>query len=168
MKQLKAKIKFLKSFLKAEWDFDDYPLETWENPNAEQNDLKYGAEFTNWWSLVGHGETENQAVENLKKYLSDYKKNNAVVPRPGANAPLEFSETERIEKYEDIAVEFFDNIIGINFYDCFISDLSSLHNFELDDDDNVAKIETEYGIRLKDKDYLLSDIFELIDKKASC
>ena len=52
MKQLKAKIKYLKSFLKSDWSFNDYPLETWKNPNAEQKDLEYGAKFTNWWSFL--------------------------------------------------------------------------------------------------------------------
>ena len=118
MNQLKAKIKYLKSFLKSEWDFNDYPLETWKNPNAEQNDLEYGAKFTNWWSLVAHGETENKAVENLKKRLTDFKKNNTEIPRPGANVLIEYTESDRIEKNEHIAVEFFDKIIGINFARC--------------------------------------------------
>tara|TARA_R100000541_G_C1850972_1_gene77588 strand:+ start:55 stop:561 length:507 start_codon:yes stop_codon:yes gene_type:complete len=167
MNQLKAKIKYLKSFLKSEWDFDDYPLETWKNQNAEQNDLEYGAKFTNWWSLVAHGETENQAVENLKKHLSDFKENNTEIPRPGANVPLEFTESDRIEKNEQIAVEFFDKIIGINFYDCFISDLSSLHDFDLADEQTLDKIKSEFGIVPNDKDYFLSDIFEQINEKAS-
>ncbi len=165
MKQLKAKIKYLKSFLKSDWNFNDYPLETWKNPNAEPKDLEYGAKFTNWWSLVANGESENQAVENLKKHFVDFKKNNTDIPRPGTNVSLEFSETDRIEKYVDIAVDFFDKIIGINFYDCFISDLSSLHDFDLANEETFKKIESEYGIIPKDKDYFLSDIFEQINEK---
>jgi hypothetical protein len=165
MKQLKATIKYLKSFLKSDWDFNDYPLETWKNPNAEQNDLKYGAKFTNWWYLVAHGESEFQAVENLKKAFSDFKNNNAKIPRPGANVPVEYTETDRIEKYEEIAVDFFDKIIGINFYDCFISDLSSLHDFDLANEETLKKIESEYGIIPEDKNYFLSDIFEQINEK---
>ncbi len=166
MKQLNAKIKYLKSFLKSEWDFKDYPLETWKNPNMEQNDLEYGAKFTNWWSLVAHGETKNRAVENLKKSLADFKANNENIPRPGASVPLEFSKTDRIERYEEIAVDFFDKIIGINFYDCFISDLSSLYDFDLANEETLKKIESEFGIKPIDKDYFLSDIFEQIDEKA--
>lgn len=167
MNQLKAKIKYLKSFLKSEWDFNDYPLETWKNPNSEQNNLKYGAKFTNWWSLVAHGETENKAVENLKKHLTDFKNNNTEIPRPGANVPLEYTESDRIEKNEHIAVEFFDKIIGINFYDCFISDLSSLHDFDLVNEQTLEKIESVFGIVPRGKDYFLSDIFEQINEKAS-
>ena len=167
MKQLKAKIKYLKSFLKFDWDFSDYPLETWKNLNAEQKELEYGAKFTNWWSLVAHGKTENQAVENLKTLLIEFKKNNTEIPRPGANVPLQFSETDRIDNYEDIAVGFFDKIIGINFYDCFISDLSSLHDFDLANEETLKKIESEFGVVPEDKDYCLSDIFEQIKEKAS-
>ncbi|WBX70348.1 hypothetical protein [Tenacibaculum retecalamus] len=164
---MKAKIKYLKSFLKSEWYFKDYPLEKWKNPSAEQKDLEYGAKFTNWWSLVAHGETENQAIENLKTHLTDFKKNNSKIPRPGANVPLEYTESDRIEKNEHIAIEFFDKIIKINFYDCFISDLSSLHDFDLADEETLKKIESEFGIIPKDKDYFLSDIFEQINEKAS-
>ncbi len=167
MKQLKAKLKFILSFLKSEWNFADYPLETWKNPNAGQKDIEYGAKFTNWWNLVAHGESEFQAVENLKLHFSDFKKNNSKIPRPGANVPIEFTERDRIEKYEHIAVDFFEKIIGINFYDCFISDLSSLFDFDLEKEETLKKIKTEYGIVPQDKDYFLADIFEQIDEKAS-
>jgi len=85
----------------------------------------------------------------------------------GAKFTNWWSESDRIEKNEHIAVEFFDKIIGINFYDCFISDLSSLHDFDLADEKTLEKIELEFGIVPKDKDYFLSDIFEQINKKAS-
>ena len=165
MKQLKAKLKFILSFLKSEWNFTDYPLETWKNPNAEQKDIEYGAKFTNWWHLVAHGESEFQAVENLKQLLADFKENNSEIPRPGASVPVEYTEGDRIEKYEEIAVDFFDKIIGINFYDCFISDLSSLFDFDLENEKTLKKIESEYGIVPKGKDYFLVDIFEQIDEK---
>lgn len=167
MKKLKAKIKYLKSFFKSDWNFHDYPLETWKNVNAQQEDLAYGATFTNWLGFIAHGETENQAVANLKQHLIDFKKNNADIPRPGAYAPLEFSETDKIEEYEEIAVDFFDKIIEINFYECFVSDLSSLHDFGLADEATLKKIELEYEITPKDKDYFLSDIFEQIQEKAN-
>lgn len=52
MRQIKAIIKYLLSFFKQEWTFEDYPLETWANPNAGQDDIKYGAKFTNWSAFV--------------------------------------------------------------------------------------------------------------------
>jgi len=47
MIQLKALIKYLSSFFKSTWNFEDYPLETWINSEASQNDIKFGAKFTN-------------------------------------------------------------------------------------------------------------------------
>jgi len=42
-----------------------------------------------------------------------------------------------------------------------------LHDFDLADEKTLEKIELEFGIVPKDKDYFLSDIFEQINKKAS-
>ncbi len=81
--------------------------------------------------------------------------------------PLAYSDASRIEKFEHITFDFFDKIIGINIYDCFISDLSSLHDFGLANEKTLKKIESEYGIIPSGKDYFLSDIFEQINEKAS-
>tara|TARA_R110002073_G_scaffold295388_1_gene461272 strand:- start:45 stop:176 length:132 start_codon:yes stop_codon:yes gene_type:complete len=42
-----------------------------------------------------------------------------------------------------------------------------LHDFDLADEQTLEKIESEFGIVPKDKDYFLSDIFEQINEKAS-
>lgn len=69
MIQIKAIIKYLLSFFKQKWTFEDYPLETWINPNAEQEDIKYGAKFTNRSTFVAHDSTTSDAIENLRKNL---------------------------------------------------------------------------------------------------
>lgn len=165
MKQLKATYKYLLSFLKTKWEFDDYPLETWANPNAQQEDIKFGAKFTNWSTFVAHGSSFPEAIENLRKNLKEYAKDN-VLPRPGSKVPIQFAESNRIEENKEIAIDFFDKIIGINYYDCFISDYSSLIDFDLDDEDTLEKIKAEYGIEPKG-DLFLADIFEEIKNKAS-
>ncbi len=165
MNQLKATYKYLLSFLKSEWEFEDYPLTTWKNLNAEQDDIKYGAQFTNWSTLLAHGRSIPEAVENLRYNLKEYAKSNEL-PRPGTKVPVQFAESDRIEMNEEIAVDFFDKIIGINYYDCFISDYSSLVDFDLDNEETIEKIKKEYGIEPKG-DLFLSDIFEQIKSKAS-
>ncbi|WP_204345043.1 hypothetical protein [Psychroserpens algicola] len=155
------------SYLKSEWDFDDYPIETWKNHSTEQNDVEFGARFSNWSGLFAYGNTKYQAIENLKIQFIDYKKNHQELPRPGANVPFEFVENVRIQNYESIAVDFFDKIIGIGFYNCYISDLTSLHEFDLDLEPTLKKIESEYGITPIDSDLFLADIFELIHNKKS-
>ena len=165
MKQLKATYKYLLSFLKTKWEFDDYPLETWTNPNAQQEDIKFGAKFTNWSTFVAHGSSIPAAIENLKNQLKDYAKDNEL-PRPGSKVPIQFAESNRIEENEEIAIDFFDKIIGMNYYDCFISDYSSLVDFDLDDEESLKKIKAEYGIE-PNGDLFLADIFEEIKNKAS-
>ena len=155
---------YLLSYFKSNWGFEDYPLETWSNQNAKQDEIKYGASFTNWTSFVAHGKTKDEAVENLKANFNQYRKENEL-PRPGTLVPIQYAETDRIEQFEAIAVDFFDKIIEINYYDCFVSDLSSLHDFGLGDEAIIKKIKSEYGIEPKDKDLFLVDVFEQIKNK---
>ncbi|WP_205504574.1 hypothetical protein [Rufibacter psychrotolerans] len=165
MEKLKATIKYLLSFFKSEWSFEDYPLETWENLNAQQDDIKFGAKFTNWSTFVAHGNTIPEAVEKLRTNLKEYAKENPL-PRPGSKVPIQFAESARVEQYEEIAVDFFEKIIGINYYDCFISDYSSLADFDLDNPETLEKIKEEYEIDPKG-DLFLADLFEQIKNKAS-
>lgn len=165
MRQIKAIIKYLLSFFKQEWTFEDYPLETWANPNAGQEDIKYGAKFTNWSTFVAHGSSTSDAIENLRMNLLEYGKENKL-PRPGSKVPIQFADSDRIEKYENIAVDFFDKIIGINYYDCFISDMSSLFDFDLDNEETLRKIKEEYGIE-PSGDLFLADIFEQISNASA-
>src|SRR5690606_10004986 len=95
--------------------------------------------------------------------LKEYAKDNEL-PRPGSKVPIQFAESNRIEENEEIAIDFFDKIIGINYYDCFISDYSSLSDFDLDDEETLEKIKAEYGIEPKG-DLFLADIFEEIKIK---
>lgn len=138
MKKLKATIKYILSFFKSEWSFEDYPLETWANLNAQQHDLKFGASFTNWTTFVAHGNNISEAIEKLKKNLDEYGKENKLL-RPGSKVPIQFAESTRVEQNEEIAVDFFKKIIGINYYECFISDYTSLVDFDLDNPETLEK-----------------------------
>ena len=159
------KYKYLLSFLKSKWEFEDYPLETWKNPNAEQDEIKYGAGFTNWMLFVAHGKSFSEAVQNLKDKFIEYAKEYEL-PRPGIKVPIQFAESDRVDLNEEIAVDFFNKIIGLNYYDCFISDQTSLGHFGLDIEEAVDKIKNEYGIEPKGE-LFLSDIFEQIKNKDS-
>ncbi len=96
-------------------------------------------------------------IKAFIKYLQSFFKK-------GSKVPIQFADTDRIEKYEDIAVDFFSKIIEMNYYDCFISDESSLHDFCLDDEKTIEKIRKEYGIE-PDKNLVLADIFEQINNE---
>ncbi len=160
MRQIKALCKYALSYFKQDWDFSDYPLETWRNQNTKQEGVEYIARFVNWLTFIESGSSREEAIENLRNKFLEYKKNNAL-PRPGSKVPIEFASSNRVEQYESIAVDFFDHIIELNFYDCFISDESSLYDFGLDDEETMQKIKQNYGIEPEDGLFLV-DIFEKI------
>jgi hypothetical protein len=97
--------------------------------------------------------------------LEDYKANNVEIPRPGKKIPIQFSETTEIDKYESITVDFFDKIIGIGYYDCFISDYSSVLEFDLEKEETITKIKSEFNIE-PNEDLIFAEIFKQI-KEAS-
>ncbi len=91
--------------------------------------MAYGAKIINWVAMVGHGETQEEALSSLKEHFNMYKKNNLDLPRPGIRVPLKFASTEMIDKYEEVAVDFFTKIFNINYYDGFYSDKSIFSYF---------------------------------------
>lgn len=164
MKQLKARFYYFLSFFKSNWTFEDYPLEAWTNSNAEEDDIRYGAKFTNWETFIAHGSSSVEAISNLRDNFTKYRKENEL-PRPGSKVPIQFAETDRIDEHEEIAVDFFDKIVGISYYDCFISDMSSLLDFDINRDEAIEKIKKEYGIE-PHQDLIFVDVFEQIKNKA--
>ncbi len=137
-------MKRLKSHFKKDWEFDDYPKKTWKNPNAGVKNVAFGAGIINWSTMVGHGETPEKALSALKENFKLYKDNNDDLPRPGKKVPLKFASTDQINKYEKTAVDFFEKILKIDYYEGFYSDGSILAHFEpYDNDEQVSKMKEE-------------------------
>jgi hypothetical protein len=128
---------------KSTWDFEDYPVKTWKNPNAGEKKVAYGAGISNWSLMVGHGENEQQAIKALKEKFNLYKENNKDIPKPGEMVPIKFATTENISKYEDIAVDFFKRILNLDYYEGFYSDSSSLPDFEPSQPEDSKKMKDE-------------------------
>ncbi|MBI3172113.1 MAG: hypothetical protein HYZ25_00215 [Chloroflexi bacterium] len=137
MKSLTIMLKWVISFFKKDWTFEDYPVKTWRNPNARQPNIAYGAGIVHWAMMVGHGDTPEKAIHELKEKFNNYK-NKYAVPRPGTNVPIKFASTEHIEKYEAIALDFFQRVLHINYYEGFYSDGSCLTYFEPPSDPEKA------------------------------
>jgi predicted RNase H-like HicB family nuclease len=166
-------IKRLTSYFKKDWDIDDYPVELYRNENPGEDNVKFGALITDWSGMVGHGETKEKAFESLKEHFKMFKDNNEL-PRPGTKVPIKYALTQEIERHEEIAVDFFDKILKLNYYDCFVSDESSLGNFDsLEGDDNpddfkdkiIKRVHDTYGIDISDVyDSNLVDVFEKIKR----
>jgi hypothetical protein len=152
--QLKALWKRLLSYTKPNWDIDDYPLRYIKqiDTKGEYNvgELKpWAVQVINWWTMTGLGDTKQQAYEHLKSNFKGYLEHNQP-PRPGTKVPLSFADTSQIDNLEDIARDFFEKILDLDYYECFISDESSLTDFGRDDEEALQKINLTYSLGLTD------------------
>ncbi len=150
--QLKALWKRLLSYAKKTWEINDYPLrykKQTESP-GEYNvgELKpWVVQIINWWTMTGLGDTKQEAFEHLKTNFNAYLEHN-IAPRPGMKVPLSYADTSQIDELEEIALDFFEKILDLNYYDCFISDESSLLDFNKDDGETLNKINSIYNLGL--------------------
>lgn len=163
MNFIKTIVKRIFSYAKTTWDFENYPIRTWINPNAGEPKVAYGAGIINWSTMVGHGETREKAIEALKEHFRLYSESNDYLPRPGTKVPLKFAPSEEIDKYEDIAVDFFQKVLGMDYYDGFYSDGSCLQYFEPPDNEEKAK-NVRDSITRKTLEYFNVDISQTYDE----
>ncbi len=170
---IKATWKELLSYTKTTWDLDDYPLrfkkQTGTPGQYNVGELKpWVVQIINWWTMTGLGDTKEEAYQMLKNNFDSYRQLNNP-PRPGTATPLQFADTSRADKLEDIAVDFFEKILNLNYYECFISDDSDLGSFGKDDSETLNKINSVYNLGLTDlADGNIVRLLTLIkDKKGS-
>lgn len=161
--------KRLLSYTKTKWNLDDYPLRYKNQTDPNNKELKpWVVQVINWWALTGLGDTKEEAYTMLKEKFENYKVYHEKLPRPGCSVPIQFADTTTIDNLEPIAVDFFDKILRYNYYDCFISDESSLLDFEQDTNETLQKINQVYNLNLKDiGDGNIVRILMLIDEKNS-
>jgi len=166
MKTIKAFIKRFRSYSKKEWNFSDYPIETWKNPQAREDKVVYGAAIINWSGLVGHGETPEKALTALRESFKLYKENNDDLPRPGIKVPFKFVSTENIDKYENIAVDFFKEVLNMDYFGGFYSDYSILTSFEPEPygDDEVTSNKMKEEVIKRTLSFYNADITDIYDE----
>jgi hypothetical protein len=154
--QLRAVAALLRSFVKKDWDLDDYPIRVFYRGSAS-DDLSerlkpytWTAQVINWWHMRGDGFTRDEAIDDLKRKFQERKAEHARLPRPGRGAPLEikFAPTDQIELYREIADDLLARVIGMNPSECFISDESSLWDFHTEETNEpyIRKIALLYGV----------------------
>jgi hypothetical protein len=164
LNRLNLLIKLVLSYTKSKskWDFNDYPIRTWKNPNAGEKKVAFGAGIMNWSLMVGHGETPEKAVQALKERFRLYRNNNPLIPRPGSYVPIKYASTEKINKYRDIAAEFFQKVLNLDYNQGFYSDDATLWPFE-GPDEQRAKVVKE-GIIMRTKAIFGVDISDIYDQ----
>ncbi len=122
-------------------DLSDYPLFYYKNKNAQQDNIRYCVRILYWAGMVGYGTNHKEAFLKLQESFETYKANNAYLPKPWERKEFEFASNERLLKCENFAVDFFDKILGMDFYNGFYSDGSCLDLFYCNYDDKKKKIE---------------------------
>jgi len=151
---------------KETYNFEDYPIKNWKNPNAEEKNVAYCAGITNWVIMTGYGETPEEALTDLKNKFNLYKEKNNTLPLHGEGVSLKFASSDKIWIYEKIAVEYFKSVLRLNFYDYIFTDYSYLSSLvphdEADNDDYISKMRE---LIIKDTlEYYNIDISDIYDE----
>ena len=164
--------KRLLSYTKSDWDFEDYPVQTTEIADPEPGTPKYYSRILGW-NLGGFGETPTAAVEELKSRFETFRQERPDdVIRPGTTMPIEFASQEGIERHDETAERFINEVLGFDHSDpVFISDESSLLDFTSTQEeiaDYVARTRDVFGVDISDiSDGTLLKIFERIDENKN-
>jgi hypothetical protein len=171
--QLRAGMKYLLSFTRADWQLADYPIRfRYSRVTQTPGRLKqfpWSCQIINWWQIGGFGGTKKEAYADLQKRFAEIKSNSKSLPRPGTGAPIEFASTERVQLYDDIANDFFDRVLDMNYGDCLITDESSLWDFHVEESNEhlYRKIWNAYRTDVSDiDDGNLVTIFERIENRG--
>ncbi len=170
-------IKYIQSFFKSDWTLEDYPIE-FRHFDIDESSMHrrftpapWFVRIANWWAMFGHGQTKTEAYGELKRRFDEYKNRGLTLPRPGARKrpQIEMASRVEIEQYEQVAIDFFEKILGMSYRDCLITDESSLWDFPGDETNTVYhhKIAEVYGTDASDiESGNLVQIFRRISEKG--
>jgi hypothetical protein len=155
---LKVAWKYVASFRKRRWTVDDYPVRMRHfsvDPTQDYGRLKpveWSAQVINWVAMQGHGDTPEQARADLAARLVERTARGDKIPRPGTGLPIEFAAGHRIAEHPDLAKDFFQRILDLNYDECFISDQSSLGDFHMEESNDHLneKVLLTYGVDVSD------------------
>ena len=159
MEQLRAATKWLLSFRKSTWEFEDYPIRY-----RVQDDGQHRVQFINWWTMVGLGISKEDAEHDLRERLARFYRENNPIHRPGSKAPLQFADSSRIDAHGDFAYELVNDLFNRDVM--FISDGTPLDIYA--DDENqyamvIQIVNDRYGLGLApDEDISVDELVERI------
>lgn len=117
----------------------------------------------NWPTMVGTGDTKEQALGDLRRSFENRKSSGQKLPRPGSHVQVEFSASHRIELYPQLKEDFIRRVLELPW--AFLSDESTLFDFHEDETNDVLleRIRTVYGVDVSDiRSGNLAEIFQRI------
>ena len=177
--KIRSYIKYLLSFLKRDWDLEDYPvIVRYQDPEkhpppagiGQVEPIPWFAFIGQWFLMFASGETRDEALENLRHNFENYKQKHTTLPRPGTLVELEMAPTQQVDRFADLAHDFITRIVVVvNPKFCFISDSSSLWDFPYENKaEQIARIKEIYGVDVSDiEDGNLAKIFDRIRQHQS-
>jgi len=137
--------KWLISFSRSEWSFDDYPLCVRRNP-VDDPSIAWFAHFLNWPGPGGVGPTAEAAIEDFRSNFAEVVKHRREtgqpMPRPGTRVRPVFAPSSRVTANPELYGQFIANVLGFGPDDpVFLSDQSSLLDFR-----DPEEVERLYGL----------------------
>lgn len=169
--RLWVSFKRIASHLKDRWELEDYPIRVvgrdvgQETESGGAQGVAWTAQIINWWQMAGIGDSRAAALSNLRQNFENYRSAHDTLPRPGIQAPLVLASTNLVDKHSELARDFMTRILAMDIDDCFISDESSLWDFNAEEtnDHLYRKIILIYGVDVSEVEGAkLSLIFERI------
>ena len=152
--------KFLLSFLKREWSFDDYPVHAREQNPLGRGDVPRWVAGIDGLYLTGLGETRSEAIQDLRASFARYSQDRSP-PRPGTQAELEFSDCSNVDRLGKTIYDYVESATGVRPF--FLSDESSFGDFSTvcSFDDVVAYTLKEHGLDISDRE--IEPIWMIVD-----
>ncbi|MCW3074538.1 MAG: hypothetical protein JWP69_1607 [Flaviaesturariibacter sp.] len=152
LKQVQVLWKRLLSYRKKTWRIDDYPLAYRKQPMPadtlpEEGYKTWLVQVIRWELMLGLGNTKEEAYHYLESSFNRYSQKKPA-PRPGTKVPIEFASRDKIAALEEIAISFFDEILHLDYYECLVTDESTLEDFRKHDDETFQLINAFYHLNL--------------------
>jgi len=132
MVSLNVLVKWILSYTKSAWDFDDYPIKVLHEQRQYVIGKQYYVNMENWAEMVTCDLLKERAIEKLKAKYESYKSKNKLLPRPGTRVQIGFASTEEIDNNEKLAYEYLKRIFTQDIVQTtitFISDETCLDDF---------------------------------------
>jgi hypothetical protein len=171
--QAKAAWKRLVSTFKSNWTIEDYPLNVQSHRISaaassafRRKPFPWTARVINWPGMLGGGDTEREALEDLRRCFERFKATKKNLPRPGTKVPIQFAPNTRVSLHAKLAKDFTARVLGAEW--AWISDESSLSDFCDEETSHklIQKIFATYDVDVSDiSSGNLADILDRIAKK---
>jgi hypothetical protein len=139
---------WLRSFFRSHWTLNDYPVsvrhqaEADADADAGRTTPRFVASVDGLF-VIGFGETATAARADLEAKFAEFRKENPL-PRPGVQQPIRFASSSAVDAFGELRDDFIHRVLRLEW--AFISDGSSLDDFEDAADEHSDRIRLLYGV----------------------